>query len=580
MSDESTSTRIEPHDFARRFQRRAANLMWLLGAGASASAGVPTAWDMIWEFKQLLYVSQRKVSLRSVADLSSPRIRTQLQEHIDRDGSVPAVGAPDEYAVLFEKVYPAEADRRTFLDAKMAGAKPSYGHMAIATLMRAQLTRLLWTTNFDPLVADACAKVFGGTGALGTVGLDAPELASQLISDGRWPIEIKLHGDFRSRRLKNTDEELRHQDAKLRQVFIDSCRRFGLIVAGYSGRDESIMSTLEAVFDHPTPFPAGLFWLHRGEAPPLPRVAQLISRAREKGIEASIVSIDSFDEVMRDLMRLIQNIDTKSLDEFALERRRWSAAPRLSGAQGWPVLRLNALHVDTIPVNCRLVVCKVGGVKEVKAAVESVRANVLATRVRTGVLAFGADAEVRRAFTSYDITEFDLYTIEAKRLRYDSAERGLLRTALSLAICRARGLDVVRRRSHDLFAPTNPDDAIWSPLKRLVGSVHGSVKGHSELKWREGIATRLDWADDRLVFLVEPSLVFDGIENSNKAFATDFARERSVKRYNRQLNELIVFWSALLSRGGAEMRTFGIGDGIDATFKIGSDNCFSRRCRT
>lgn len=27
-------------------------LMWLLGAGASASAGVPTAWDMIWEFKQ------------------------------------------------------------------------------------------------------------------------------------------------------------------------------------------------------------------------------------------------------------------------------------------------------------------------------------------------------------------------------------------------------------------------------------------------------------------------------------------------------------------------------------------------
>jgi len=36
--------------------------MWLLGAGASAAAGIPMAWDMIWEFKQQLYVSQRRVS--------------------------------------------------------------------------------------------------------------------------------------------------------------------------------------------------------------------------------------------------------------------------------------------------------------------------------------------------------------------------------------------------------------------------------------------------------------------------------------------------------------------------------------
>ena len=50
------------------------------------------------------------------------------------------------------------------MDAKIAGAKPSYGHFAFATLMRGQLTRLVWTTNFDPLVADACAKVYDATG--------------------------------------------------------------------------------------------------------------------------------------------------------------------------------------------------------------------------------------------------------------------------------------------------------------------------------------------------------------------------------------------------------------------------------
>ncbi|HEV3114913.1 MAG TPA: hypothetical protein VGY99_30885 [Candidatus Binataceae bacterium] len=167
---------IRADDFARRFSLRSANLMWLLGAGASASAGIPTAGDMIWEFKQRLFISQRRTSPQVVADLSSPAIRARLQAHIDSSGNLPTPGAPDEYAALFEAVYPAEADRRTYVDAKIAGARPSYGHMALATLMRAQLTRLLWTTNFDPLVADACAKVYDGTGYLTTVALDAPDL--------------------------------------------------------------------------------------------------------------------------------------------------------------------------------------------------------------------------------------------------------------------------------------------------------------------------------------------------------------------------------------------------------------------
>jgi hypothetical protein len=66
--------------------------------------------------------------------------------------------------------------------------------------MRGQLTRLVWTTNFDPLMTDGCAKVYDGTGALTSVDLDAPDLAAQCITQGRWPVEVKLHGDFRSRR--------------------------------------------------------------------------------------------------------------------------------------------------------------------------------------------------------------------------------------------------------------------------------------------------------------------------------------------------------------------------------------------
>jgi NAD-dependent SIR2 family protein deacetylase len=361
MSMREDPPEIGSDDFTRRFALRAANLMWFLGAGASASAGIPTAGDMVWEFKQLLYVSQRRVAPQSVTDLSNPAIRAQLQAHVDSAGTLPAAGSPDEYASLFEAVYPAESDRRAFLDAKVTGAKPSYGHLALALLMLAQRCRLVWTTNFDPLVADACAKIFGTTGTLTSVALDAPDMARQVIAESRWPVEVKLHGDFRSRRLKNTNDELRQQDSRLRQLLVEACGRFGLVVAGYSGRDSSIMDALDEAASRPCAFPAGLFWLHRGEEAPLARVNLMIAHAAANGIEAAVVRIENFDEALRDSVRLMEGLDMSSLDAFAAERRRWSPAPRPVSRRGWPVVRLNALPVIEAPSVCRRVVCSIGG---------------------------------------------------------------------------------------------------------------------------------------------------------------------------------------------------------------------------
>lgn len=132
---------VAADDFARRFSMRPGGLMWLLGAGASAAAGIPTAWDMIWEFKQQLFVSQRRVSAKTVADLSNPAVRKAIQSFVDGLDRFPPTGAPDEYAALFEAAYPSESDRRTYIAAKLSGAKPSYGHLALATLMKGGRTR-------------------------------------------------------------------------------------------------------------------------------------------------------------------------------------------------------------------------------------------------------------------------------------------------------------------------------------------------------------------------------------------------------------------------------------------------------
>ncbi len=550
--------------------------MWFLGAGVSASSGIPTAGDMIWEFKQRLFVTQRKASPRTVADLSDPNIRSKLQLFIDSLVEAPGAGSADEYAVLFEKVYPAESDRRTYIDAKVKGGKPSYGHIALATLMKAGMIRLVWTTNFDPLVADACAKVYDGTGYLTTISLGEPDVAAQAILENRWPIEVKIHGDFRSRRLKNTSEELRLQDERLRQIMVDCCRRSGLIVVGYSGRDSSVMEAIESVMEKPGAYPSGLFWIHRGDAEPSASVRRLILKANASGVESALVKVENFDEMMRDLVRVHTTLDTRVLDQFSLERRRRSPVPQRQTQGGWPVLRLNAIPVSQSPSVCRVIQCDIGGYSDIRRAVEAAGVDILLARTKAGVLAFGADADVHAAFDSYNVTDFDLHTIETKRLRYESGERGLLQDALVRALSRHRKLAAIPKGSSDLLYPAAPSEPTWCELKRIVSALSGTVHG-TELQWFEGLEVRLEWADDRLWLLLEPRTVFTGITLENKGVAADFSRERTVKRYNRKLNDLIAFWANTLAGQGDELRAFGIADGVDAVFTLPSDTAYSRK---
>jgi hypothetical protein len=57
--------------------------MWFLGAGASRTAGIKTAGDMIWEFKQKLYCSEKRVPLSFITDPGEPAVQYKLQAHFD-----------------------------------------------------------------------------------------------------------------------------------------------------------------------------------------------------------------------------------------------------------------------------------------------------------------------------------------------------------------------------------------------------------------------------------------------------------------------------------------------------------------
>lgn len=96
--------------FMRLFQMRATQVMWLLGAGTSRTAGVKTAWDVIWDLKHKLYCSQKKLALSAITDLSDVVVQRKIQEHFDSLGSFPSAGAEDEYSAYFEAAYAMRSD--------------------------------------------------------------------------------------------------------------------------------------------------------------------------------------------------------------------------------------------------------------------------------------------------------------------------------------------------------------------------------------------------------------------------------------------------------------------------------------
>lgn len=370
-------------EFLRAFNLRAPNLAWLVGAGGSAAAGIPTAGDLIWQFKRILYCSSEHISPKVLEDLSNPLVRKRIQSFFDRTGSYPEENAPDEYAAYFEKTYPDARDRRTFLEKFILGVRPGYGHLVLAGLMKIGKLRVVWTTNFDRLIEDAAATLFASTSNLTLAALETSQVAFSALNEGRWPFLGKLHGDFQSTRLKNTSDELRHQDAQLRQALLDCCRRFGLVVAGYSGRDDSVMEVLEEAASNGG-FPAGLFWFQRPGSPTFDRVQRLVERAKRKGIQSEILEVPTFDELMGDIFRQLESVPNDIETAVNKSRKRFSEGVPPPPGKAWPIIRLNSLPILEYPSLCRRIVCNIGGYKECRDATNG--SPVLVARRDIGVL--------------------------------------------------------------------------------------------------------------------------------------------------------------------------------------------------
>lgn len=599
----STPTSTDLATFARSFALNPSRWAWFVGAGASAAANVPTGTHMIREFKARLFSDALNLPLREI-DTGDPLWVERIDSHFVADGTLPQSGDPDEYAAAFEAAYPNEADRRTYIDRKVAGARPTYGHRVLAALVATGQSSCIFTTNFDPLVENAVAVardvVTGDVGALTIASIDSAERAARCVAESDWPLLVKLHGDFKECRLKNTTTELQQQDESLRSAVVQCANRFGLIVVGYSGRDHSVMESLHSALGQPGAFPGGIRWVARNPDALLPAVGDFLDAATTAGVDAALLEVSTFDELAGAIERQT-TLPAELVDHLRASHPQPRVVPvdfKRPDGQTFPVLRCSALPLPELPKSARLIrVDRPLNAQEARSIASEQKARVTVTARGNEVLAFGSDADLLTAFGHVGGTIEGDVPLDPLG---DSVHLGLVYDGLLRALTLGRPLQpLMRSRGHLIrVRPPNrdrprqmqqDDERTLAGLKKAYGgNLVGKVPG---LGWPYAEATRirLDCFDDHWWCVFEPSTYVDrprvdpsqvsAGKRVDTGTETSWRKERWARRYNSTWAAIIDAWASLLVEGKTQERSAypkAAGVGSPGRFAISRSTGWSR----
>lgn len=247
----------------------------LLGSGLSRSAEIPTGWEITLDLIRRVALSQGVEPQPDWANWYRKK-----------------TGQEPNYSALLEELTSSSDERRSILHSyiepteqeREEGKKvPTPAHRALANLVRTGYVRVIVTTNFDRLMENALREC----------GVEPTIVASVDALKGVEPIAhsscytLKLHGDYKDARIRNTDGELRsypaEYDALLDRIFDE----YGLIVCGWSGEwDHALRAALLRAPNRRYP----MYWGSRGK--PGNGAEEIIAHRGARIIE--ITDADSF----------------------------------------------------------------------------------------------------------------------------------------------------------------------------------------------------------------------------------------------------------------------------------------------
>ena len=356
----------------------------LLGAGASISSGI----------------IENKVSESVYPDLSKESVQKEIQTFLDATGEHPSLYSKDEYSHYFEYLFGNSRDRVLYIQEKVRNVTPALGYLCLGALIIEKRINLISTTNFDDLVKAGVYTLNAGH-SIRTISSAIDGSVGANLNDG-FPTIIKLHGDYLVDHLKNTSTELRKLEDSISKQLQEGLHNKGLIVVGYAGNDNSVMTTLEDIVKDGG-LPYGVVWCKPKDSVLSERAEKFIEFACEKNEYSGVVEIDNFDDMMYRLY-LTTKKSYKEIDE------RWKDSDNtkpvlFGGLKNTNVFtKTNTFEVMTVPEKSYVFNTTITSWKELRTYIKKSK-NMVAALFKGQVWAFGSENEIKEIFNETILSE-------------------------------------------------------------------------------------------------------------------------------------------------------------------------------
>lgn len=495
---------------------------FFLGAGASIASGIPTGGDLIWQFKRLLYCMDHGIAIEKYKDLTLASTKNLFQQYFDQKEGYPHQGDGNEYSFYFEKCYADPMARKRFIESIVSGREPSLGYLCLAEMIFNGKVKNVWTTNFDPLVETSIHALHPINDIL--VYSSVNKQSSQIMNP-TYPVIGKLHGDYRYDWLQNTEPELQSLENEIKEYAARQLSGKQLVVIGYSGSDESVMSFLENSVEVPGFLDKGLLWTVRKESVPNQRICDLIERMTQFGKPASIVEIEGFETLMVSLYQAL-GYDNATINQ----KKKGLVSKRDLSFGGRPVdcfIKLNTYLADRLPL-CNVFETDISSWKELRKITDNT--EIIAALYNKHIYSFSTKEELKAVFGSHMVSEVSYEEISEHILqKEDSIYIGLLYKLIERKMV-ASGIYPYQKEKY-----YNPKSMQLQNGNKVYDALEISLSYNSENIYLHLLPTFHATGKD-------------GAKLSKEVYQFAINRNTSVL-YNRQYNEKLRFWETLLRTG-------------------------------
>lgn len=546
---------LEYDAFLRSFKRNVdVPHSFLLGAGASISSGVQSAYDCIWEWKKDIYLSKNINSAEFYKNYKNESVRKSIQNWLDNQGKYPLLDSAEEYSFYAEKAYPIADDRRKYFFSLIENKEPYIGYKLLCLLSEHNIVKSVWTTNFDGLIVRSAHQ---NRLTPIEITLDNSNRIYRNQSNKEL-LTIALHGDYKFSTLKNTEKELDNQDETFKEQFSNYHIDKNLIVIGYSGRDKSLMDAISLAFSKKGS--GRLYWCGFGDQIN-EEISELILKIRESGREAYYISTDGFDKTLIHLSKSafegntviekqIQDaLETSKDDEY------FKTEFSLSFTKTDKYIKSN-LHPVTFPKEIFQFEIDYKEEKPWGFLKEKTKdTNICAVPFKGKVYAIGALTDIDKTFKNHLKSEIKREPISKYDVENVSAFNSLMLKT------------ILKYFSEKLEIDTNFKDKIW--LKNSE-SKYGNINIHKALLLSFYFDSNRNFA--YLSFI--PAIHLTSADEISKQQKQLISKGQLEKLYNNKYDELLSFWNGILFQNQKLKFEYPENSGTGFEFQISSNTAF------